>query len=161
LYPEAERYEVDWSDGNTYLEHCMEYEGDGLLMPAGESRRPIADEEAKLTHLQHGDVIVSTDIGGGYSLSLVDEIRRSLSKHSLTLVRLSPNASELSFGQPETSRLFTDSVFERMRAVGRWIIEDAPSSVADRLRELKALHDEGILTDDEYESKRKVLTEQL
>ena len=30
-----------------------------------------------------------------------------------------------------------------------------------QLRQLKALHDEGILTDDEYETKRKALTDQL
>lgn len=35
------------------------------------------------------------------------------------------------------------------------------SRVAESLRQLKALHDEGILTDDEYEAKRKPLTEQL
>ena len=34
-------------------------------------------------------------------------------------------------------------------------------SPAQSLRELKALHEEGILTDDEYESKRKGLTDQL
>ncbi|MDA9292881.1 SHOCT domain-containing protein [bacterium] len=32
---------------------------------------------------------------------------------------------------------------------------------ANALRQLKALHDEGILTDDEYETKRKPLTDQL
>lgn len=35
------------------------------------------------------------------------------------------------------------------------------STVAEALRELKALHDDGILTDDEYETKRKALTDQL
>lgn len=33
--------------------------------------------------------------------------------------------------------------------------------IASELRLLKALHDEGILTDDEYETKRKTLTDQL
>lgn len=36
-----------------------------------------------------------------------------------------------------------------------------PASVADQLRQLKSLHDDGILTDDEYETKRKALTDQL
>jgi|TARA_R110002110_G_scaffold292436_1_gene506526 hypothetical protein len=35
------------------------------------------------------------------------------------------------------------------------------STVVESLRQLKALHDEGILTDDEYETKRKALTDQL
>jgi hypothetical protein len=35
------------------------------------------------------------------------------------------------------------------------------SKVVESLRQLKALHDEGILTDDEYETKRKALTKQL
>ena len=42
--------------------------------------------------------------------------------------------------------------------------ETVASSAADpasALRQLKALHDEGILTDDEYETKRKALTDQL
>jgi hypothetical protein len=33
--------------------------------------------------------------------------------------------------------------------------------VAESLRQLKSLHDEGILTDDEYESKRQSLADQL
>ena len=37
----------------------------------------------------------------------------------------------------------------------------ANGDIADSLRQLKALHDEGILTDDEYETKRKSLAEQL
>lgn len=37
----------------------------------------------------------------------------------------------------------------------------AHGDIADSLRQLKALHDEGILTDDEYETKRKSLAEQL
>ena len=36
-----------------------------------------------------------------------------------------------------------------------------PASVADQLRQLKGLHDDGILTDEEYETKRKALTDQL
>jgi len=43
-------------------------------------------------------------------------------------------------------------------------VETVASSAADpasALRQLKALHDEGILTDDEYETKRKALTDQL
>ena len=36
-----------------------------------------------------------------------------------------------------------------------------PASVADQLHRLKGLHDEGILTDDEYETKRKALTDKL
>ena len=37
----------------------------------------------------------------------------------------------------------------------------ANGDIADSLRQLKALHDEGILTDDEYETKRTSLAEQL
>jgi hypothetical protein len=43
-------------------------------------------------------------------------------------------------------------------------VETVASSATDpasALRQLKALHDEGILTDDEYETKRKALTDQL
>ena len=37
----------------------------------------------------------------------------------------------------------------------------APATIEASLRRLKALHDEGILTDDEYETKRKALADQL
>tara|TARA_R110002110_G_scaffold415316_1_gene649198 strand:- start:4237 stop:4953 length:717 start_codon:yes stop_codon:yes gene_type:complete len=43
-------------------------------------------------------------------------------------------------------------------------VETVASSATDpasALRQLKALHEEGILTDDEYETKRKALTDQL
>ena len=35
------------------------------------------------------------------------------------------------------------------------------TEIAEALRQLKALHDEGILTDDEYETKRQRLADQL
>ena len=47
------------------------------------------------------------------------------------------------------------------RANGDSRSSPANSSVAESLRQLKALHDEGILTDDEYETKRKPLADEL
>ena len=41
------------------------------------------------------------------------------------------------------------------------VVEDDGTTVEASLRRLKALHDDGILTDDEYETKRKALTAQL
>lgn len=54
----------------------------------------------------------------------------------------------------ESRPLGTDQEASAPRVVGT-------SGVAESLRQLKALHDEGILTDEEYEAKRKPLTEQL
>jgi len=41
------------------------------------------------------------------------------------------------------------------------VVEDDGATVEASLRRLKALHDDGILTDAEYETKRKALTDQL
>ena len=41
------------------------------------------------------------------------------------------------------------------------VVEDDGATVEASLRRLKALHNDGILTDDEYETKRKALTDQL
>ena len=41
------------------------------------------------------------------------------------------------------------------------IVDDAGATTEASLRLLKALHDDGVLTDDEYETKRKVLANQL
>ena len=38
---------------------------------------------------------------------------------------------------------------------------DGGATIEASLRRLKALHDDGILTEDEYETKRKALTDQL
>ena len=41
------------------------------------------------------------------------------------------------------------------------VVEDDGATVVASLRRLKALHDDGILTNDEYETKRKALTDEL
>ena len=54
----------------------------------------------------------------------------------------------------ESRPLGTDQEASAPRVVGT-------SGVAESLRQLKALHDEGILTDEEYEAKRKPLTDEM
>jgi hypothetical protein len=39
--------------------------------------------------------------------------------------------------------------------------DQLPSSAADRLRELKVLHDEGLISDDEFTEMRAPILEQL
>ena len=50
---------------------------------------------------------------------------------------------------------------DRLPYVAREGTELSRGEAVEALRQLKALHDEGILTDDEYETKRKTLADQL
>lgn len=58
----------------------------------------------------------------------------------------------------DAATVVTNKVSPAMTSKGQM---EKPDSLVDRLRELKKLHDDDILTDEEYETRRKALVDQL
>jgi ABC-type transport system involved in cytochrome bd biosynthesis fused ATPase/permease subunit len=46
-------------------------------------------------------------------------------------------------------------------ATAQQVLAPSPESAADRIRDLKQLHDDGLITDDEYEQKRKDIVDEM
>ena len=97
-----------------------------------------------------GGELIRVRVNGGIkdAKKIIEEIETRLASTTADIGMVSPPQATPPFAAPISTP-------EQERPLS----ED--SSVAQSLRQLKSLHDDGILTDAEYETKRKTLTDQL